>query len=410
MAKEKIVTAVDIGSSSIRVGCALLRPGFLPKLVGVGVSPSLGVRRGQIVDVVEVVSSLNEALKEAERTAGFKISKVIASVGGPQVDLMTSTGSVAISRADGEISSDDIKRVLASANAISLPQNKEILHTVPTGYTVDGEENIEDPLGMKGVRLEVNTILVLVSKPILRAISKALEQTGRQVEGWVYEPFAVSRAVLSKKQKEAGVLLMNIGGAMTTLSVFREQQLDHAAVLSLGSASITHDVAIGLRAAIDVAEKVKVEYGSCFARDISKREQVVLADWGLEDISISRHSLCQIIESRSSEIFSNTQKEIKKFTKEKNLPAGVILTGGGAKLSGIVELAKKELKLPVRVGRVREIESDLSDAFDPAFSTVVGSVLWAYDDDNFQESAPQMSFKGSGVIKKAGEWLRELLP
>lgn len=410
MNREKIVTALDIGSSSVRVGCALLREEGPPQLVGVGQSASLGVRRGQIVDIKEVVASLKEAFLAAERTAGVKISKAIVTLGGPQVELMNSSGSVAISRADGEVSGEDVSRVLGAAQAVSIPQNKQIIYTLPFSYSVDNDQDIEDPLGMKGVRLGVDTLLVLVSHPVIRAIKKALAEVNIQPEGWLYEPFAVSRAVLSKKHKEAGVLLVNIGGGMTTLSVFGERRLRHATILPLGASNVTHDVAIGLKAAIDVAERVKVEYGSCFTPNVSKREQVVLADWGVEDVSVSRYALAQMIEARYSEIFLGIAKEVRKFIKEKSLPAGVVLTGGGAKTTGIVELAKRELKIPVHMGRIREIESDLAEAFDPAYSAIIGSILWAWDEEKANSGELLSSFETQGFMHKAKEWLRELLP
>jgi len=323
---------------------------------------------------------------------------------------MNSTGSVAISRADGEVSQEDIKRVLSAAKAVSIPQNKQIIYTLPFSYSVDNDQNIEDPLGMRGVRLEVNTLLVLISHPVMRAINKALGEVGRQAEGWLYEPFAVSRAVLAKKHKEAGVLLANIGGDMTTLAVFGERRMKHAAILPLGASNVTHDVAIGLKTAIDVAERVKVEYGSCFTPSVSKREQVVLADWGVEDVSISRYSLSQMIEARYSEIFSAVEKEVRKFIKDKGLPAGVVLTGGGAKTMGLQELAKRELKLPVHIGRIREIESDFAEAFDPGWSTVMGSILWAWDEEKANSGELASSFESRGFVYKMGQWLKELLP
>jgi cell division protein FtsA len=410
MLREKIVTALDVGSSVVRVGCALFKEGSSPRLIGVGQASSVGVRRGQIVDIVEVVLALKEAFREAERTSEVKISKAVVAIGGPQVELMKSGGSVVISRADGEVSPDDINRVLDSSKAVSIPQNKQIIHTIPLSYSVDNDLDIEDPLGMKGVRLEVNTLLVLASHPVLRAVTKALETSEKQVEKWIYEPFAIARAILSKKQQEVGVVLVNIGGAMTEISIIKERELIYTAMVPLGGSNITYDVAIGLKTTIDVAERVKTEYGSCYSQDVSKREQVVLADWGLEDVSISRYALSQIIENRCSTIFGEVHKEIKKFIKEENLPGGIVFTGGGAKLSGIVKLAKREFKLPVQIGRVKEIESDLSEAFDPSFSTIVGSILWSHDNEDKSLDGLMDSSGIQNVLAKVWEWIKELLP
>lgn len=410
MPREKIITAIDVGSSTLRVGCALIKEGTNPQLVGVGESVSVGVRRGQIVDIGEVVSSLEESLREAERTSGFSISKVVVSVGGPQIELTYSSGSIAVSRADGEIAAEDIRRVLEAAQAISLPPNKKIIHVLPLFYTVDNDTNIENPLGMKGVRLELKSLLVLSSQPVLKTLAKAVEQTGRKVEAWVYGPLAVARAILSKKQIEAGMLLVNLGASTTTLSVFKERELVSSNLLSIGATNITHDIAIGLRCAIDVAERVKIEYGSCFTPNVSKREQVVLADWGIEDVNIPRYALAQIIEARNTMLFDVIQKEVRKYLRTKTLPAGIVLTGGGANMSGIVELVKRQLKLPVQIGRPKEIESELGEAFNPAYSTVVGSILWAYDQELSASSTLLSGLEGRGAWDKTKEWLKELLP
>lgn len=414
MSKEKIVTALDIGSSTARVGCALLRPGSLPRLIGVGQAPSAGVRRGQIVDGEEVVASLNEAFGEAERTAGVAISKATVAVGGPQIELRRSRGAVAISRADGEVSQDEIERVLESSRAVSLPSNREIIAASPVSFSVDDDAGLESPLGLRGVRLEVDTMLVIAPQPFLRAITKSLKAVGREVEGWLWESFASSRAILTKKQKEAGVVLANIGGAMTNLSYFEERQLRNACTIPLGASSVTHDIAIGLRMAIDVAERIKIDYGSSLTSAVSKREQVVLADWGIENLNVSRYALSQIIESRMFSVIGLIEKELRGFTKAKHIPAGVVLTGGGAKLAGLAELAKRELKLPVSVGRARDIESGLAEAFDPAFSTVAGTILWVADGESRSRAETSKLWgeleNPGGLWRKIGGWLQELLP
>lgn len=408
--REKIVTACDIGSSLVKVGCAILKPNRPPRLIGAGVSPSLGVRRGQIIDIPEVVAALKDAFSEAERTAGVKISRALVVVGGPRFELTRSRGSIAISRADGVVSEDDIRRVVTEAQAVSLPQNKVIIQTEPLSYAVDNEGGIENPNEMKGVRLEVTALLVLALSPILKALKKAVEETGREAENWAYAPLAVERAVLSEKQTEAGVALLNIGGSGTTVALFKERNLVNVATIPLGGAHVTHDLAIGLKTALDVAERIKVEHGHCFAPSVSKREQVVLADWGLEHVNISRYALAQIIENRMRELFELVARELRKDIKEKALPAGVVLTGGGAQLKGIVELAKDELKLPAQIGRSREIESELAEAYEPAWSGVVGAILGAHEQEQRQAAGPAAELDSRGLLRAAKDWLSELLP
>ncbi|HEY4511083.1 MAG TPA: cell division protein FtsA, partial [Candidatus Paceibacterota bacterium] len=201
MARERIISAVDIGSTAVRAACAVIpQKEGTPRLVGAGEAPTLGVRKGQIVDIAEVSSALRTALTDAERTSGFHISRLLAIVGGSHVSLLYSVGSVAVSRADGEVSPEDVTRALESSQAVSLPQNKEIIHVLPLSYTLDKEGEIEDPVGMKGVRLEAHVSLVLAPKPLLRAIEKCVGEVGRHVEGWVYAPLGMGGAVLTKKQ------------------------------------------------------------------------------------------------------------------------------------------------------------------------------------------------------------------
>ncbi len=410
MSRERIVTCCDIGSSSVKVGCALLESGRPPRLVGAGSSPSLGVRRGQIIDLSEVVSALKNSFAECERAAGVKISKTLVLVGGPRTEIMRTSGSIAVWRADGIVSDDDIARVGAESQAISLPQNKIIIHAEPIAYAVDNETGLKNPRDMKGVRLEVSALLALALSPILKSFKKAVGEADREVEDFVYTPLAVARSTLSDSHIEAGVALVNIGGGSTDISIFKERGLVEDVSVSLGGVHITHDVAIGLKTSLDVAERIKVGEGSAFASGVSKREQVVLAEWGLEHVNFSRYALAQIIEGRARELFESVLRELKRYTKDKALPAGVVLTGGGAELKGMVELAKYVLKLPVEIGRNREIESELAEAYEPAWSGVVGAILLAHFAERKSEINARRDLGPQGIFRLIKEWLEELLP
>ncbi len=410
MAREQIITALDIGSSFVRVATALVdKKTASLRLVGAGEEATLGVRRGQIVDIPEVVSSVGRAFAEAERTSGFSLTKTLVTVSGPQVETVRSVGSIAVSRADGEVSPEDVSRVLESARTVSLPQNKEVIHTLPTSFTLDGEDGIEDPVGMKGVRLEAKVILVLVSTPLLRTITKVVKDAGKEGEGWLFGPRAAGRVVLSKKQKEAGVALLDIGGTTTDIVIFNEGELADHRVVPLGGSHITHDVAIGLKTAIDVAERIKVEYGSSYSSRVSKREKVVLTDWGLEDISISRYGLAKIIEGRTKELFSAVGEELEDYTKENMLPGGVVLTGGSARLDGMAECAKRDLKLPAQLGKIRDIEGALPELATPGYASVCGALVSAYEAE--QAGAGESgALTTQGLVQHTKEWLKTFLP
>ena len=325
MAREHIITALDLGSHKIRVGTLLVGEDL--KVIAFGESLSRGIRRGQIIDAKEAVESIKEAVEVASKSGNVKITRLFVGLSGPHFKLVNSHGSIAVSRADGEISLDDVNRVLDSARTIPLPPNREIIHTIPVSYTVDGIDKAKDPIGMKGVRLEADSILVLGSTPVLRSVRKAIHDAGLELENIIYSPLAVSRAVLTKKQKELGVAVVDIGVGTTGVSIWEESELKHASVVPVGSGSITNDMAVGLKVAHEVSERIKLEHACCVSGNVSRREQIILADWTNNDAVISKWELARIVEARASEIFEMVNEEIKKSGKA-NLPAGVVLTGG----------------------------------------------------------------------------------
>jgi len=412
---DRIITALDLGSHKVRVAILLISQVQDLKVIGYGESPAHGIRRGQIIDLKEAVESIKEAVALASKSGNIKISKITLGLGGVHFRLMDSKGAIAVSRADGEISQDDVNRVLDSARAISLPANREIVHTIPSEYIIDGDEKTKDPVGMRGVRLEANVILILGSTPVLKMARKAVQDSGLELESIIYSPLAASRAVLTKKRKELGSVSVDIGSGSTGISVWEESQLKFASVLPIGSSLITNDVAIGLRIAPELSEKIKTEFGCCFAANVSRREQLVLADWGVENMVMSKFELARIIEARLCEIFDMIGEELKKSGKANFLPAGVVLSGGGVRLEGVVELAKKRLKLPVEIGRVREVKSDFSEFFNPDSATLAGALLYQYEREQealFHRSAISSEKKnsGEGFWAKAREWFSELIP
>lgn len=412
MPREKIITGLDIGSYSIKTIIAK-KTGNDERLqiIGVGDAPSLGVRKGVIVDIDEAVSSIKSSIAEAERLAGVEVGSVTTNLGGAHISSKISKGVVAVSRADQEISEDDISRVISAAEAISLPLNKEILHALPQEFVIDGERGIKDPLGMHGVRLESNALIVECSTPVLKNVGKAIESAGLGVENIVLSPIASAYSSLTKRQKELGVLVLDIGGATTGLAVYEDGNIIHVQVLPIGSGHITNDIAIGLRTDIDTAERVKLEYGACNSEDISKKDIIDLTKINNEGRGqANKKEVSEIIEARLEEIFDLANKELKRIGKQGLLPAGVVLVGGGSKLPGIAEFAKKILKLPVQIGAPCEINGLVDYINDPSFAAAVGLIKWSNDSSGVAKSGKGIRISSGGLFAKIKRMFSALMP
>ncbi len=421
MSRKDIIVGIDIGSANIRTVIAQIFPEEeKPRIIGVGSAPSSGVRKGVIVDIEDTINSVNDSVEKAERNAGITIDRAVVSISGNHISSQYSKGVVAVGRADGEVIEDDIARVINAAQAISVPQNKEILHIIPRNYSLDDQKNIKDPLGMSGVRLEVDSLIIEGSTPFIKNATKCIEQAGIEIEELVLASLASSKATLNKRQKELGVVLVDIGAGTTSVVVFEEDEVLHTAVIPLGGGHITNDIAIGLRTSIDVAEKVKLEYGNALSNEIGKKEMIDLAqlDENEED-SVSRQHVAEIMEARLEEIFQMVNKELKLIGREKLLPAGAVLTGGSAKIPGVVDLAKDVLGLPVQIGFPEPLGGLIDKVDDPSFVASVGLVLWALE--NGQTSKSGAMFPGkkimgnissnmNGTINNMRKWLGKFLP
>lgn len=413
MPKQEIICGLDVGSSNIRVVIVQRREAEELQILGIGEEPSWGLRKGMVVDSEELVTSISGALEKAERVAGMPIEKVYVSVGGPQVSYLESKGVIAISRADGEISRSDVLRALEAAAAVTIPSNHEIMHIVPRDFIVDDESGIKDPVGMNGVRLEVITTIIETSTSLLNNLTRCINRTGVDVQGLVFSPLASSQAVLEKRQRDLGATLIDLGGGTTSFAVYEEGGLLAAGVLPVGGEHITSDLAIGLRTSVDIAEKVKIEYGSCLPQEIEKKEEVNLAKISAEaQGNIRRREIAEIIEARAEEIFEMVDKELRKIERSAKLPAGAVLVGGGAKLPGIVDLAKEKLRLPAQIGFPIGMKVTVSKVDDPTFATSTGLIHWALGEANrFSFSGERETFsrvqRGIGRVK---HWFKALLP
>lgn len=420
MAKSKIISAVDIGSAKITTLISQVReeePGRL-HIVGAATSPSRGVRKGQIVNIEEAVSAIEEAVESAERMAGYNIPSAWVSVGGAHIGSQNSHGVVAVSQPQGEINSDDVRRVLEAARAVSLPSSSEILHVLPRQFTVDNQEGVKDPIGMTGVRLEVDTHIVTGSSPVIRNLTKCVGEVGCDISGLVFSGLASSQAVLSDTEKELGVILVDIGGGTMSIAIYVEGALSYSSVLQVGAINVTKDLAAGLRVSLESAEKIKLFLSALK----TKEDDIDVSSLHLpeETKTISMKTLVEgIIRPRLNEMFQMISSEIKKSTLAGLTPSGVVLCGGGSMTIGVVESAKRILAMPVRVGIPQSISGLIDDIQNPAFATSIGLLKCAqkqFEEPGLAHSPRSSTFPSldkipvKGLATKLGQWVKSLLP
>jgi len=400
--KAQIITGLDIGTHSLKMVVAQKKEeGEDLEILGFGEEPSSGVRKGSVVNPDELAKKISALKNRIENISDQKIGEVFVNIGGSHIFTVPSHGIVAVSRADGQISQEDVERVLQAAQAFSLQQNKEILEVFPQQFLVDGEENLKEVIGMKGVRLEVNVLAVCGSSPYVKNLTDAILASGLSIADVSPSSLMSGAAVLRPQQKELGAAIIDIGAGTTGLAVYEEGDLIHTAIFPVGSENITNDVAIGLRIEPDVAEKVKVEFGTCSGGKGRKMEKMEIPDGAT--ITFSQKMLSHIIEARVREIFQLVNKDLKKISKQGMLPGGIILVGGGAKLPKIVDFAKKDLKLTVKIGTPSGI---LSLNSDPAFLGVMGLVV-AGADSEYQGGRSRIA---AGLMQKIKKVFKPFIP
>lgn len=381
--KEKVSVGIDVGDSQVVTIIGHRAEGEThPSVVGVGIHEGSGMRRGVVTDVEEAVSAISASVEEAERMAGLPAEAVQISIAGEHIASTNNKGLIAIARGRDEITHDDVIRVIETAQSVTVPANREILHVIPRMFMVDGQEGIKDPVGMSGARLEVDAHVITGSTPFIKNLRRTVEQAGVAIAGFVLAPLAASKAVMSKKQKELGVVLIDIGAGTTGIVVFEEGDIYHSAVLPVGSEHITSDVAIGLKTSLDVAERIKVEYGMASPVTLSDKDVIDLSKMDRdEEQVVSRRYVAEIIEARLGELFLMIKAELRKVGRDGMLPAGAVLVGGGAKLPGIVEAAKDHLGLPAQLGFPMELKGMVDKLDDPRYATAIGLMLWGMDED-----------------------------
>jgi cell division protein FtsA len=416
MPKEHYIVSLDIGTQNIRAAQAKFSSETQKlSLIGASVTEARGIRRGVIVDIEEAVSCISQALEKLERMTGVPVTVANISIGGNHISSQGSHGVIAVSRADGEIGESDVVRVIDASQVIALPQNREVLHVFPKSFSLDGQSGIKDPIGMSGIRLEVDTIIVQAGLPFVKNLTRAVQQSGLEIGELVLAPLASAEAVLNKRQKDLGVCLVDLGAGTTSIAVYEEGDLLHTQVLPIGQMHITNDIAIGLRCSIETAEKIKLAFGHADIKAISKEEEIDLSKFDdSEEQTTLRSYVVEIIEARLEEIFDYVSKELKKIQRDGKLPSGIVLTGGGAGLPGVVDFAKQHLRLPCILGKPQNIETIIDRVDGPDFATAVGLLLWggqyttASNKNQFASAVNQILKNPS--MNKMKDWLKAFLP
>jgi cell division protein FtsA len=380
MAETKIYAGLDIGTTKITAIVAEHEEdGGGIRIIGVGTSPSDGLKRGVVVNLEKTTRSIQCAVQEAERMSGRTIRAVFAGIAGDHIRGINSRGVIAVSRKDAEIRPNDLERVIEAAKAVAIPTDREILHVLPQEFIVDDQDGIRDPVGMSGVRLEAEVHIITGAASACRNVIRAAERAGLEVEELVLEPLASADAVLTQDERDLGVALFDIGGGTTDVAIFYEGSVRHTAVIGLGGSNVTNDLAIGLRTPVERAEQLKLQSG-CALTSMVRPEEVVQVPsvGGRLDREVSRHMLAMMIEPRIEEIFELGKKEIRKNHIADLLGAGVVLTGGASSLEGMPELAEQVFDLPVRRGVPMGISGLTEAVCDPRFATGVGLAIHAH--------------------------------
>jgi len=394
---QEYFVGLDVGTSTVRCVIGTFDPngGNTPSVIGHGSAPNQGMRRGTVVHVDDVADAIVHAVTEAERISGKSIKRATVNVNGAHVSGLNSEGVIAISTANREISADDRMRVEEAATIVSLPPNREIVQFFAKNYSLDGQRNIKDPVGMHGVRLEVEAHIVTAATPNLRNLDMALEKAEIQATHHTVSGLAAAEAVLTRQQREAGTALIDIGAGTTNLIVFEDGEVQYVSVLPIGGQHITNDLAIGLKTDLDIAEAVKIEQADLRESTRKSTVSVKVAD---KTHNFSFEEIGMIVEARVDELLEYVDKELQKIKRSRKLPGGIVITGGTSKLPGIDEFARERLQLPARISKLQNVGGLADTVDDQSFTTVVGLMLL---DMLLLPSLPPVSGRSTETAKAA---------
>lgn len=418
---EEFISAIDIGTTKICVLTAQVTHDSLGKLslrmVGEGVAPSRGIRRGVVVDVPEATAAIGEAIERCEQNAGRQILSAYVGIAGSHISTRNSRGVSPVDRRNG-VTSADMQRALEGARAVALPENQEVIHTIVRSWTVDGETEVQQPLGMSAYRLEVDAHIVIGSSTAINNLVQCVTAHGIDVDELVLEPLAANEAVLRPEERRMGVAVVDMGGGTSDLAVFIDNALCHTVILDMGGNHLTNDVAVGLRCPFETAEEIKLRYGSLLSERIAPDETVWATVFGeRSERNFSRRFICDVLEARAVEMMEIIAEKLSEAGYIDRLPAGLVLTGGCSQLPGFAELGRKVLGMPVRIGAAHRglpISGLTRSLLSPSYATSIGLLLWGLHEDaravhrRFDaESAGASAQKWMGA---AAKWLKALLP
>ncbi len=374
MKKRSTLTAIDVGTTKVCTAIADIDDGGGVRVIGVGITPSHGLHKGLVVNINDATESIRESVKKAEQASDYKVESAYVGVTGRNVSSLNNRGVIAVTRNDRLVRPDDLRRVLASAQSVKVPKDRKLLHVIPRSYVIDGEVGVKNPVGMHGFRLDVETHIITAAITSVQNLVKCIRSIGIDIDDLVLEPLASSEAVLTEDEKQAGVILADIGGGTTDIAVFREGSIWHTSILPVAGYQLTRDVAIGLGLSFDVAEEMKKRYGSVMPVYESKAE--TSNPMSTNGHGVSYQDLCDIIRARVEEILRLILLEMPRSEYKELIPAGLVLTGGSSNLSGIDALGRDILRLPVRIGTPTKMYGITDALRDPAYATGVGLLLW----------------------------------
>jgi cell division protein FtsA len=407
-----IIVGIDVGTTKICTLVARVEPQDKFRILGVGIEPSRGLRKGVVVDIESASKAIKRSIDKAERSSGLEITSAQISLAGSHVSSLNSQGASGVT--GGVIDQNDVFRALDAAKAVSIPHNRDIVHVIQRGFTVDGQEGIHKPIGMHGYRLEVEAHIITAASNSLDNLEQCVNAAGTEVEAFVLNPLASAEAVLTETEREMGVVVCDIGGGTTDLAIYINGDVWHTMVMGIGGDLITSDITHGLSLSLDQAEEVKIKHGHAQRSAVSEDEVFYIRPFGDEERrEFKRSDLALIIEARVEELFSYVIQEIKRSGYDGLLPAGMVLTGGTSALPGISQFARKMLNCPVRIAEPENLLGMTDQLHSPAFSTSVGLLEWtvlmntiSYEKDNYRKQLSQESVSWNNLIN----FLRRLLP
>ncbi len=418
MANGRIVVGIDVGTTKVTTLIAEVSRNRNIHIIGVGVTPSHGLKKGVVVDIDQTVESIDASVEKAERLSGVRVESAFVGIAGSHITSIDNKGVVAITRPDRQITDDDVARALDAARVITIPSNREIIHTIPRQFVVDGQDGVSNPVGMSGYRLDVQTHIVTGALTAIQNLTRCFQNAEIGVDSLVFAPLAAAEAVLTTEEKEMGVALVDIGGGVTQIALFVEGSVCHVGVIAVGGNHITNDISVRLRAPFAEADELKVRYAHALSSEVDPNDMVEVTTFGRSNIAaVPRIDICEVAEARLQETFLLIQQEIQRAGFDGLLPAGLVVVGGTALMSGIADLGREVTRWPVRQGLPRGVHGLVDSVSDPSQATAVGLTLWgARNAENalgawpVSRSDERTPFDSRRVGGRIFGWLRAILP